>query len=270
LYLERGLEVAEQKDDPAMIGHMLFMLGTNAFWVGNWSASRAYFERDSTIVRTLGKSRISALPLYGLGQLSLYQGDWEAATRYLEEVVRLVEESGNLPILKWAHRILAERELREGNPGGALARLEPLLHHPGLERSATLLAPLAQAYMELGNEAEAEMAVTEAIARATAEDDRIDLSDAWRVSILLAIRQHRWDDALRMLEEALSLARRMNYPYGEATYLQAYSVMHREQGDLEQARQRLQEALAIFQRLGAKKDVEQIEQTIAELDLERV
>jgi tetratricopeptide (TPR) repeat protein len=257
-YLERGLEVAEQMGDPAMIGHMLFMLGTNAFWVGNWSKSRAYFERDTVIVRTLGKTRISALPLYGLGQLSLYEGDWEAATGYLEEVVQLAEQSGNIPILKWAHRMLAERQLRERDPEAALARLTPLLKFPGLEHSATLLAPLAEALTQLGREAEAESAVAEAITRATADDDRIDLAHALRASAALAIRQQRWEDALHTLGQAVDLAREMNYPYGHADYLSMYGSVFKQRGAVEEARQWFQEALTIFRRLGAKKDVERM------------
>ena len=263
-YLLRGLEVAERMGDPATMAHMLFMLGGNAFWVGDWSASHRYLNRIVAIVQALGESRISALPPYACGLLALHEGDEETASRYLEESVPLAERTGNLPILMRAHSLLAERELREGNPASALARLVPLLDRPGLEGSATLLVPLAQAYLALGNEAAAEAVVAQALSRATADDDSIDLSGALRVSAMLAVRQRRWDSAMHALDNGLSLTRRMNYAYGEALFLYEYGMMHHDKGETEQARQPLQEALPIFQRLGARSDVERTEQSLRE------
>jgi tetratricopeptide (TPR) repeat protein len=120
--------------------------------------------------------------------------------------------------------------------------------------------------MELGNEQEAEMAVAEAFARATGDDDRIDLAYALRASLRLAIRQHRSDDARHTFEQALDLARRMNYPYGQADYLTTYGIMCKERGAIEEARQWLQEALSIFLRLGAQKDVERVTTAVDELN----
>jgi len=196
--------------------------------------------------------------------LSLHEGDWETATRYLEQVVQLAEDSGNLPILKWAHRFLAEWELREGDPDAALTRLARLLKRPGLEHSATLLAPLAEAQMELGMEPEAASSVAEAIARATSDEDRIDLAYALRASAMLAIRQHREADAAQTLEQALDLARSMNFPYAEADYLSLYGTLCKQQGATEDAHRWFEEALTIFQRLGAKKDIERVQSALAQ------
>ena len=78
-------------------------------------------------------------------------------------------------------------------------------------------------------------------------------------------RAGRWDVAARSLEEALSLTRAMRYPYGEARALHVYGLMHAHKGDTEPAREWLEAALAIFKRLGARKDVEWTEQAIAGL-----
>jgi tetratricopeptide (TPR) repeat protein len=117
--------------------------------------------------------------------------------------------------------------------------------------------------MELGMEPEAASSIAEAIARATADEDRIDLAYALRASAMLAIRQHRRADAHQTLDQALDLVRQMNVPYSEAYYLTLYGVLYKEQGATEEARARFQEALTIFHRLGAKRDVERVQAAIA-------
>jgi hypothetical protein len=55
-------------------------------------------------------------------------------------------------------------------------------------------------------------------------------------------------------ENALALAPTLPYVYGEARLLPVYGRLHAKQGQPEQARERLEAALAIFRRLGAQKD----------------
>ena len=62
-----------------------------------------------------------------------------------------------------------------------------------------------------------------------------------------------------------ALARGMPYPYAEARLLHVYGLLHAEQGEPEPARERQEAALAIFRRLGARKDIERVEQDIAAL-----
>jgi hypothetical protein len=57
----------------------------------------------------------------------------------------------------------------------------------------------------------------------------------------------------------------MPYPYGEARLLHVYGQMHVAKGEPGPARQRLEAALAIFRRLGARKDAERVEGTLTAL-----
>jgi len=68
-----------------------------------------------------------------------------------------------------------------------------------------------------------------------------------------------------VLEEGLTLAHSMPYPYAEAHLLHVYGAMHAQRGEPEPARERLEAALAIFRRLGARKDAERVEQALADL-----
>jgi hypothetical protein len=91
------------------------------------------------------------------------------------------------------------------------------------------------------------------------------LVDALRVHAMVAMQQQHWEDAAGALEEGLALARRMPYPYAEGRLLYVYGELHTQKGEPGPARERLEAALAIFRRLGARKDVERAEQAIGAL-----
>jgi uncharacterized protein HemY len=105
----------------------------------------------------------------------------------------------------------------------------------------------------------------EAVAYARAKSDRLNLVEALRVQALVALRQDHWAEAECTLDEALSLARSMGYPWGEARVLAVCGDLHAGKGDPAAARARLEDALTIFRRLGACKDVERVGQAIVAL-----
>ena len=71
---------------------------------------------------------------------------------------------------------------------------------------------------------------------------------------MIAVRRQDWERAAGSLEEGLALARGMPYPYAEARLLHVAGSLRAEQGAPEAARERWEEALAGFTRLGARAD----------------
>jgi Flp pilus assembly protein TadD len=82
----------------------------------------------------------------------------------------------------------------------------------------------------------------QAITQARARHNRLSLVDALRVQGLVLIRQERWEEAERSLEEGLDLARSMPYPYAEGRLLHVYGQMHAQKGERGLARERLEAA----------------------------
>jgi hypothetical protein len=79
------------------------------------------------------------------------------------------------------------------------------------------------------------------------------------------MRQGRWDEAAQGLEEGITLARAIPYPYAAGRLLHVYGELHLQTGEAGQARARLEAALAIFRRLGARRDAERIERALLSL-----
>jgi hypothetical protein len=59
----------------------------------------------------------------------------------------------------------------------------------------------------------------------------------------------------------------MPYPQIEGRLLHVYGLLHVAKGELGPAQERLEAALAIFRRLGARKDAERVERALA-MDVE--
>jgi tetratricopeptide (TPR) repeat protein len=264
-YADRALRAAERLGDPGYIAWILNLRGTKRRDAGDWEAARRDLEQAVAICRRLGLSSRAAWALSGLGGLHTQEGAWEAATCENEEARSIAGRGGDRMLLLCATGGLAEIEIRQGQPAAARDRLSPLLDHQDMRRQLLhfVLPRLAWAYLELGETSEAGALLQQIVGYAREAGEVFMLAHvAWLVA-LVAGRQGRWDDAATAVEEGLVLARSMPYPYAEARTLQADGVLHHQKGEPELARQRLESALAIFRRLGACKDIEQLEQLLA-------
>jgi tetratricopeptide (TPR) repeat protein/transcriptional regulator with XRE-family HTH domain len=264
-YAERALKVAEQRDDAAQVVFATVTLGTWCFFVGDWARARGHLERALALGRAIGAPRVVGPPLVLLGRLCLAEGSWDESSRYLEEGCTIADRGAGFGLLLDAQALLAEREILEGHPDAACARLAPLLDAARREvwGSPYAQATLAWAHLEMGDVAAADELVGQAVRRARVEGYGVALVGAQRVQALVAARQERWEEAERALEEGLALAWSMPYPYAEGRLLHVYGEMHAQKGEPEPARARLEAALAIFRRQGARKDTEQVARALA-------
>ena len=253
-YLDRALEIAKTLGDPAQLAFVLALWRQQAFMAGDWERARELAQQAVDLVRQVGEVAMAGQSLVGLGVLRIFARETEAGLRDLDEAVAILEREHNLYALVIACWILAERDLAEGDPGAARTRIEQTFERYGIDASTVAFPPvlvsLALAYLELGDEAKAQDLAEGAHARATAVDDRPALCDVLWLRGVLCGRRSQQKEADRMLLEALSLARAMPFPYGEARAHYWYGMMHLRRGERRQARQHLQDALAIFRRLG--------------------
>jgi hypothetical protein len=128
-----------------------------------------------------------------------------------------------------------------------------------------VLPALAWATLEAGDAGEAARTIDAARWRARAADLRTSVAAALRVQALILLRQRRHEGAAQVLEEGLLLARATRFPHTEARLLELYGNPHLLGGEPASARERLEAALAIFNRLGARKDIERAEQLMTTL-----
>lgn len=251
---ERALELFQRLGDPAKVTYGTASLGWVIFYLGEWPHARRQFERATDLAQALGSSRVAAYPLIGLAMCDLAEGNIETAARYLEESVGICEATGSPEPLTYAQELLAERDLITGDPDAARMRLERFLDHRGIAEGhvPTLLATLAEAYIALDNLGRADEVLDKARSLAVKGNSRMALIGILRVQGVLRARQERWDETDRSLTEARWMAHAMAYPYAEARALHAHGQALASAGNRQAARRHLEDALAIFRRLGAR------------------
>jgi tetratricopeptide (TPR) repeat protein len=265
-HLARALELADQLRAPGEVALALALGGWLAVLGGDWAEAQADLDRALPLSRQAEGLFLTYCQIVG-ATLALAEGDRAASLTAVGEALARAETTEDLQTMRWAARIMAELEVQEGCPQAAVVRLEPLLDRPGrAEYDATALLPvLAWAYLEEGRLGEAIATVEQALDRTRREGMRLVLVEALRVQALVEVRQSRWAEAEQALVEGLTLARAMPQPHAEARLLSLEGEMHAQKGEAGRARERLDEALAIFQRLGARTDVERTEQALSAL-----
>jgi tetratricopeptide (TPR) repeat protein/DNA-binding XRE family transcriptional regulator len=262
--LERALEVAERRGTPQQIVVMLSFIGSIALNYGiNREQAHSALERAIGINREVDVHLSILAPLCTLGALHLAAGEWELGSRCLEEAVKLAELHQQ-PNRRWAPYImLAERDLLDGRPEAAHALLMAQLRDPGPGQVPHCLPSLlAWVQLELGNVPVAAEQIARAVSDLRGTQRPYELPEALRVQALISTRQGRWSAAQGSLDEALSLTVACP-PRMEARLLHAYGQLYAAKGEPAAAREKLEAALTLFHRLGARRDSTRVEQDLA-------
>jgi tetratricopeptide (TPR) repeat protein len=264
---ERGAAIAEKTGDTDLLAMHTTNLGLQRFYLGDWREAREHLELAVGLSRSTQLSYFSSLPPAYLGVLRKAEGSWEDATRCLSDAVALAQQAGNQEVLRYAESRLAELDVLRGRPAEAITRLGPLPDLLGLTwwYDVLSLSVLAEGYAETGNAARAEEVAHLALMRARHMQNRVDGVEALRVRGKILSMGGRQKEATAALEQALSWACYMPYPYAEAKLWHEYAMLHVREGAPGRARERISKALEIFGRLGAKKDIEQTRRTLRNL-----
>lgn len=266
----RALDAAEQQGLADPVAQCLCHLGAVAFLRGAWDQAATHYERAAAAIGSLGFVPTSALVALMRGTLHLAQGHIAQAYASLEAVIASDADGdgGGNPALRAAHAALAEHELVLGHPSAARERLLPLLVRAGTPVATDAVAHiplLAWAEADIGNIEQAEALAADSQSQAFAWQQRLALADALRVTAMLGARQGRWDAAEGALDECLSIARSLPYPYAEAKALYVAGQMRAARGEMERAREHYAAALVILRRLGERLYAEHIERALAAL-----
>lgn len=236
---------------------------------GEWERAREYLARaeDTAGVRGAAAWVAPMLPL-GRGELSLRNGDWPTARVLLDRAVELAAGVSH-EILELAETARAELMILEGRAAEARDRLKRLVTSEG-SQTRLLLPTLAWAHLELG-ETERALELAEQAERGhRALKTFLYLPEALRIRGMALRRLGRHPEGIReartMFTEGRERAAAMPSPFTEARILIELGLLDHQEGQVAHAREQLQEALAIFQRLGAGKEIARAEQVLTELE----
>jgi tetratricopeptide (TPR) repeat protein len=165
-------------------------------------------------------------------------------------------------MLEIGHSLLAELDIREGRPQEAHDRLVGLVPTEGANLPL-LLPALSWAHLESGDPERALELASLAEGETRARQALLYLPEALRVKGMALARLDKVQDARAALSEGRVRAAAMPNPYTEARILVELGMLDRQEGHEERALEYLEEALAIFRRLGATSDVKSAERILS-------
>ncbi len=256
--VERSLQIARHIQSPWDTAMALRSTGVTYRLLGEWDRSRADLEDSDQLSHSLPPTWWATYGIIELAALCLDDGNWERAAQLANEAAAIARNVGHIEGLRSAERLLAELDLTQGRPERAASRLERLLDRPGLvELQVTELMPvLAGAYAANGDPERARQTVEEAIRRSRTAEALLPLAEALVVRGRIYTAERCWDEAENDFEEAARTARGMPNPHLEGRALYERGLMRQQRGHIEQARENLNAALDIFNRLGARPYIE--------------
>jgi class 3 adenylate cyclase/tetratricopeptide (TPR) repeat protein len=268
---QRTIELAGRTGTPhaAAAGHL--SLAQLAMATGEWRQAREQLAHAEAIIAAQRRTAawVAGFLAIGQGELALQEGDWAAARAVLDRAVEMAigvnQEVLEQEVLELAQALLAGLAILEGSPHDAAERLSGLVDQEG-SNLPWLLSTLAWAYLETGDAQRGLELAERAVREARERQALFYLPEALRIKGMALARLGRMGEARKVLVEGRERAAAMPNPYTEARILVELGLLEEQDGVSPRANAQLQEALAIFRRLGALKDIERTQRALAEPD----
>ncbi len=249
------LRTAEGRDESAR-APALFHLGELETLAGDWLLADVYAEECRKAVLQTGQGAYRRLPLTLTGALAAHRGDLDAAQVAAEAALAESRRIGDMPYAQRNLRTLGFIELSRSRLDRAddwFRQLRDLLRiqknrEPGITRSA---GDEIEVLIALGRLAEA-TSLTDALEeRGRTLDRAFAQATGARGRGLLLATTGDLAGALAALDRALEAHQRLPQPFELARTLMARGTVQRRGKQKRAARESLQQAAEIFERLGA-------------------
>jgi DNA-binding CsgD family transcriptional regulator len=255
--LETLHRLAREQGDEGSVPILLYHLSELESRAGNWRLAVRYAEEGLQAAIQTGQEALRAVLLYAAALVAAHMGRVEIARAQAEEGMLLAQRAGAPLFVVHNLSVLGFLELSIGEPGRAHAYLGPLadlviggeLREPVLAR---FLPDEIEALATLGDLDRAHELLRQLEQRGAALDRVWALATAARCRGLLAAMEGDLPEAIASLEEALDQHARLAYPFARGRTLLMMGEVRRRAKQKRPAREALEEALEVFQRLGAR------------------
>jgi tetratricopeptide (TPR) repeat protein len=202
----------------------------------------------------------------GIGFHYLRQGEWSKAREYLEWVIGVHQNRNNLAAVDACFFTLGSLNLEQGNFPKAeellLKSLEICRNGDNVLFELWVLPVLAELYLKTGQPEKAAEYVNRGFELMKSDQNWYGLpAPMYLAKGTLATAQRDWGTATESFDKAIQINRQYQLPWDEAKTLYERGLMYLARGgkgDQDKAHEDLDEALAIFQKVGAKKDAEKV------------
>jgi predicted ATPase/tRNA A-37 threonylcarbamoyl transferase component Bud32 len=235
--MERALSIMEdilaldkRTKNTSHLPYAIHGLGMVYYWLGEWDKSLQCLMEARDMAKEIGEYQCSGNAAMALGELFMEMEDYGAAEKHLDESNSIWEKAGDTV--------------------GQILELFPIL---------------SKLYLRKGESERARELIEKTSEHAAKTKNRLLIFYADMLKAMLFREQKSWEQSVRHFEKSLQEAKSLNsqkwYIYRFAELLYEYGLMHldrNQEGDREKAYSLLNQALQIYQKMDAKKKIEQI------------
>ena len=279
---EKGFELAKKVGDISYQSWMGNTLAWGYIGMGNMSKALALSEESVALDRKAGNMTQLSRSIDGLGVVYQILGEWDKSEQCYNEASDISQGLHDWQTIWFNQWAFGWLHLEKGEYVKARELLEKaceVSEKAGAKYDLTFISPWRiSTYIELGETEKANDLVDSLQKFAFEKEDKglIATADALRARLLGA--QKKWEKSIELFEksiqenEALNV-RRWNVYFFAKLILVEYGRMYlerNEEGDKEKARGPLDQAFEIFQKMGAKKDIEKVEAKLLYIETGKV
>jgi serine/threonine protein kinase/tetratricopeptide (TPR) repeat protein len=228
--LEEVVALDKRTKNTSHLPYVIGVLGTAYCWLGDWDKSLQCLMEARDLAKETGEYQSSGNTAQTLGELYMEMEDYDEAEKYLNEGRTILEKAGDIP-----------------------AKL------------SEILPQLSKLYLKKGEIKRAEELIEEISDHAAKTRNRLLISQAEMLKAMLSREKKDWEHSVEYFEKSLQDYKSLKaekwclYPFAEL--LCEYASMHlnrNQEDDKEKAYSLLDQALEIYQKMDAKKKIEQI------------
>jgi len=277
---EKGLELAKKAGHIENIAWFEGMLAGMYFGMGNMDKTVTLADEYDALSRKIGNLFNLSNSTLLLGATYHVLGDWDKGEQYLEESLSISQKTNLTQSISNSYGYLGWSYYDRGEYAKAkeyFDRQSEIYEKTGQKAWQMNYSHwIAMNYVELGEIKKARDLLDEMHKFAHEKQDKqlIANEDATRAFLLRA--EKKWNESVELFEKSLqeyeALHARQWNVYGLAKYLYEYARVYLERdqpADREKADKLLNQALEIFQKIGARKDVERVEAKFAFIETGR-
>jgi len=268
--LEKGYELAGKIGDIWYRSRIAGNLASYMIHAGNIDKALSLAEETLALARKAGQLANISIGVGTFGHVHWVLGEWEKSQQCLEESWSIAQRLRAFQLMAGIMSHFGWLCVCRGEYVKAVEWFEKLSAHLekiGAERDLPELFPwLISAYIELGeiDKADNQIGILRKSAVETADEELIATLNTLKAMVLRA--QKKWDESIKLFEKSLQEwealdVRKWNVYFFARMVLCEYAQVYLErdqEGDREKAHSLLNQALEIFQKIGAKKDIEKV------------
>ncbi len=228
-HYKNALHNATEADDKHTIAILYIEMGNVYNDLGSPEKAMEFYNKSLENLQSFQDFGEVARAYNNLGDISMKMGEWDKAVGYFKKCEETARKIGRKDMIGWS------------------------------------LFNAGEAYANLGNLEEAKSNCKKALGIVESIDDKIGISGVYKNYGIIYRFEKDWEKSIENFDRGLRIIEELKIPYNLAEHIVEYGKMFIDKGDIDAAKDKLNCAKQIYEEIGSKQLMENIDLLISQL-----